>query len=141
MSSCTEKKQGYPAAGLILLVIMLTMMYAQASLSDKQNCIKLHEMNGGSHCSTFSEKEVHCIEHIIRDHKQRKSINKSQSSIILRSAILGAIRGALGGAVLGGESGIIPGAIAFGSLNGILTWSGSHIKTSKYVDPNDNTAK
>lgn len=135
------KKGGYPTAGLILLVIILTTMYAQTMVHDMKNGKMLRSLNCPKDPETPISNIERCrVEQIIREYKNRRSMNKSQSKKIIRDVILGTIRGALGGAVLGGEAGIIPGMIAFGSLNGILSWLGSNIDKSHFVNPKDKSA-
>jgi hypothetical protein len=136
-----SKKGDYPTAGLVLLVILLTMMYAHAMMRDRRNGKLLRSVNCPKDIETHISDTERCrVEQIIREYKNRRSMNKSQSQKIVRDVILGTIRGALGGAVLGGEAGIIPGIVAFGSLNGILSWSGAHVNGAHFVNPKDTSA-
>ena len=127
-------KRGYPTAGLVVLVIILTLMYAQAIMSDTRNGKLVRSMDCPDIDAVDVSLEERCkIEQVIRDYKNKRTINKSQSKRLTNAVILGALRGGLGGAVLGGEAGILPGMIAFGSLGGILSWSGSYLGSSKFI--------
>lgn len=135
-----SKKSGYPTAGLIVLVIILILMYTHAMTIDKQNCSILKNSNYVKEPDQLISSMERCkVEQIIREYKTRKSMNKSQSNRILKDTALGAIRGALGGAILGGDAGIVPGMIAFGALNGILSWTGAHIEKTRIASPIDST--
>ena len=135
------QKNGYPVAGLIFLVILLTFIYIHASSIDTEK----EELLKNRHCPSeyqypISHTERHKIEQVIRDYKTRRSTNKSNTTKIINEIVLGALRGGLGGAVLGGEAGIIPGMIAFGTLGGILTWSRNLLPFNRFIDALDGSA-
>jgi hypothetical protein len=135
------KTQGYPTAGLVLLVILLTIMWIHASSMDIKNTkIFGNEITLKTYENPISFDERSRVEQILRDYRERRSLNKSYSNKIVIDTIIGAIRGGLGGAVLGGESGIVPGMIAFGTLSGILSWSREILPSYRFRRPLDKSA-
>jgi hypothetical protein len=133
--------KGYPTAGLVLLIIMLTIAWIHAGQIDVKNTKMLgQEIYMTEYSKNISEDERCRVEQILRDYKHRRSLNKSCSNKILADTIMGAIRGGLGGAVLGGESGIVPGIVAFGTLSGILSWSRLILPIKRFGMPSDKSA-
>ena len=134
-------KKGYPTAGLVLLVILLTVMWIHAGRIDVKNSKLLgNEIHVTEYKNTITLDERCRVEQILRDYKNRRSLNKSFTNKILTDTLMGAIRGGLGGAVLGGESGIVPGIVAFGTLSGILSWSRLILPIQRFGLPFDKSA-
>jgi hypothetical protein len=137
-----RKRNGYPAAGLVVLVIMLTIMWIHASNIDTARSNKLgKDLCIGTYKKPISIDERCRVEQIIRENKNRRSLNKSCSNKIVTDTVMGIIRGGLGGAILGGEIGIVPGMVAFGTLSGILSWSRLTFPISRFINPLDKSAQ
>ena len=134
-------KNGYPTAGLVFLVILLTVMYFHATKSDIKNRELLIQTPCSSQRDIYVSQIERCkIEQVLRECKARRATNKSKSQKILTETVLGAIRGGLGGAVLGGDAGIIPGVVAMGTLSGILSWSRFNLTISRFINSKDTSA-
>jgi hypothetical protein len=135
------KKTAYPTAGLVVLVVLLTILYLHASTEDAKNGVILNATPSTASYNMHIDKNERCrIEQVIRDYRGRRSLNKSHSQKIVMDTIMGAIRGGLGGAVLGGDSGIIPGMVAFGTLSGILSWARFALPIGRFVNKYDKSA-
>jgi len=132
----------HPLPGLIVLSILLIFVYCHAISDDKRSMLHLNDMEiTDSNDSTITKAERIKVEKIIKRYEAKNSTNKSLRKKIMRDVFLGSLRGAIGGAALGGEIGIIPGMVSMGTVNGVISWCTSMLKTNDFINKNHYTAK
>ena len=121
--------------GLLIVVALLIILIAHAVVDDIKSGEKMRRIAApNEYTGKIHDHERWRVEQIIRDYKRRRRVNTSLTKKVVKSAILGSVRGCLYGIAISSNITAIPGTMAsFGALSGIMTWGGEKLPQMKYI--------